>query len=70
MKMSSLGSRRGSATGSPSLPRSTDASTTARYIQSVVSGEKPAPGPLLQQVATLRRTLAAMHALPLNEASA
>ena len=44
----------------PVLPRNTDASTTALYIQSVISGEKPAPGPLLQQVAALRATLAAM----------
>jgi anthranilate phosphoribosyltransferase len=45
----------------PVLPRVTDAATTALYIQSVVSGEKPAPSPLLQQVACLQRTLGAMH---------
>jgi anthranilate phosphoribosyltransferase len=43
----------------PVLPRVTDAATTALYIQSVVSGEKPAPSPLQQQVAALRRALAA-----------
>ena len=45
----------------PVLPRSFDAATTAVYIQSVVSGEKPAPAPLMQQVDCLMRTLAAMH---------
>ncbi len=45
----------------PVLPRSCDAATTALYIQSVISGEKPAPAPLLQQVETL---LAALAALP------
>ena len=44
----------------PVLPRSCDAATTAVYIQSVISGEKPAPGPLTLQVACLRQTLVAM----------
>lgn len=44
----------------PLLPRSNDAATTARYIQSVVSGEKPAPSPLTRQVDCLVRTLAAI----------
>lgn len=39
----------------PVLPRTCDAATTALYIQNVVSGEKPAPGPLTQQVDALRR---------------
>ena len=43
------------------LSRVTDAATTALYIQSVVSGEKPAPSPLLHQVACLQRALNAMH---------
>jgi len=51
----------GVLTGLPVLPRSYDASTTALYIQSVISGEKPAPAPLLQQVEAL---LAALDALP------
>ena len=42
------------------LPRSHDAATTAVYIQSVVSGEKPAPGPLAQQVDCLLHALAAI----------
>jgi len=45
----------------PVLPRSFDAATTAVYIQSVVSGEKPAPAPLTQQVDCLMRALAATH---------
>lgn len=42
----------------PVLPRSFDAATTALYIQSVVSGEKPAPAPLAQQVQCIRAALA------------
>ena len=45
----------------PVLPRENDAATTAIYIQSVVSGEKPAPGPLTQQVDCLMSALAAIH---------
>jgi anthranilate phosphoribosyltransferase len=49
----------------PVLPRSNDAATTAVYIQSVVSGEKPAPGPLTQQVDCLMNALAAIgHTAP------
>ena len=44
----------------PLLPRSVDATTTAMYIQSVVSGEKPAPTPLASQVDCLVRALAAL----------
>jgi len=43
----------------PVLPREHDAATTANYIQSVVSGEKPAPGPVLTQMECLIETLAA-----------
>lgn len=43
----------GVLTGLPVLPRTHDAPTTAHYIQSVVSGEKPAPAPLLRQVEAL-----------------
>ncbi len=50
----------------PVLPRSTDAATTALYIQSVISGEKPAPGPLLQQAAALQRALVAMRQVPMS----
>lgn len=48
----------------PVLPRGIDATTTAVYIQSVVSGEKPAPAPLLQQVDCLMAALAAIRATP------
>ena len=51
----------GVLTGLPILPRSIDAATTALYIQSVVSGEKPAPAPLTQQVECLRQALAVVH---------
>ena len=44
----------------PVLPRTCDAATTAMYIQSVLSGEKPAPGPLTQQVACLARAAAVL----------
>jgi anthranilate phosphoribosyltransferase len=44
----------------PVLPRGLDATTTARYIQSVVSGEKPAPAPLTLQVECL---MGALHAI-------
>jgi anthranilate phosphoribosyltransferase len=45
----------------PLLPRAIDAATTAHYIQSVVSGEKPAPVPVLQQVRCLTQALAALR---------
>jgi anthranilate phosphoribosyltransferase len=44
----------------PVLPRSNDAATTALYIQSVVSGEKPAPIPLIRQVSSLVEALSAI----------
>lgn len=54
----------------PVLPRSNDAATTALYIQSVVSGEKPAPGPLQQQVECLVAALAALQRLQAPEKTA
>jgi anthranilate phosphoribosyltransferase len=45
----------------PVLPRGFDAATTALYIQAVVSGEKPAPGPLTQQVECLMGALGAIR---------
>jgi anthranilate phosphoribosyltransferase len=53
----SLPAKEGVLTELPLLPRSIDAATTAVYIQSVVSGEAPAPGPLTQQVDCLVRSL-------------
>ena len=45
----------------PVLPRGIDAATTAVYIQAVVSGEKPAPGPLTRQVECLVAALGAIQ---------
>jgi anthranilate phosphoribosyltransferase len=52
----------------PLLPREHDAATTALYIQSVLSGEKPAPAPLERQVDLVLRALAttAAHAQELR----
>jgi anthranilate phosphoribosyltransferase len=61
----SRAAQEGVLTELPVLPRSNDAATTAMYIQSVVSGEKPAPGPLAQQVDAIVAALAAIqHGLP------
>ena len=57
----SRAAQEGPLTDLPLLPPSIDAATTARYIQAVVSGEKPAPVPVLQQVECLRRALAAIR---------
>ena len=54
----------------PLLPRSIDAATTAVYIQSVVSGEKPAPAPLARQVEVLRRAVQALAGVTTHELSA
>jgi hypothetical protein len=54
----SMSAREGVLAELPVLPRETDASTTALYIQSVVSGATPAPAPLLQQVDALRNAIA------------
>lgn len=43
----------------PVLPREHDGATTAHYIQSVVSGEKPAPAPLQVQMECLIEALTA-----------
>lgn len=56
----SLAPHEGVLTELPVLPRSIDAATTAVYIQSVVSGEKPAPGPLTTQVECALRVLEAL----------
>jgi hypothetical protein len=54
----------------PVLPRALDAATTAMYIQSVISGEKPAPAPLTQQVGCLRAALAELARTHPKEKSA
>jgi anthranilate phosphoribosyltransferase len=53
----SLAAHEGVLTELPVLPRTIDAATTAVYIQSVISGEKPAPAPLLQQAQCIHRAL-------------
>ena len=54
----------------PVLPRNNDAATTAVYIQSVVSGEKPAPSPLTGQVDCLISALGAIgHAAPQEQSA-
>lgn len=49
--------REGVLTDLPLLPAQCDAATTARYIQAVVSGARPAPAPLQQQVECLLQAL-------------
>ena len=66
----SKAAQEGVLTELPVLPRSNDAATTALYIQSVVSGEKPAPGPLQQQVECLVAALAALQRLQAQEKTA
>jgi len=66
----SRAAQEGVLTEMPVLPRNHDAATTALYIQSVVSGEKPAPGPLQQQVDCLVGALAALQRLPAQEKTA
>jgi len=46
----------------PLLPREHDAATTALYIQSVLSGEKPAPAPLARQVQLVLGAIATLEA--------
>ncbi len=61
----SIAAQEGVLSEMPLLPRETDAATTALYIQSVVSGEKPAPQPLQQQVRCLQASLAALCSSPM-----
>ncbi|HET9645068.1 MAG TPA: DNA-binding protein YbiB [Burkholderiaceae bacterium] len=56
----SVPAHEGVLTELPVLPRSHDAATTALYIQSAISGEKPIPAPLEQQVQAVTRALEAM----------
>jgi anthranilate phosphoribosyltransferase len=57
----SVAAHEGVLTELPVLPREHDAATTALYIQAVLSGEKPMPGPLAQQVQAIERALQAMR---------
>ncbi|MEY2893825.1 MAG: DNA-binding protein YbiB [Pseudomonadota bacterium] len=54
----------------PVLPRTCDAATTAIYIQSVLSGEKPAPPSITAQVNCVLRALEAVTALQDHQHSA
>jgi anthranilate phosphoribosyltransferase len=65
-----LAAHDGVLTTLPVLPRSQDAATTARYVQSVVSGAVPAPQPIVNQVELVLRALAAMRAAAARECSA
>jgi len=56
----SSSAQEGVLTELPLLPREHDAATTALYIQSVVSGERPAPAPVQRQVESLVAALAAL----------
>jgi anthranilate phosphoribosyltransferase len=66
----SLGAQEGVLTELPVLPRAFDAATTAIYIQSVISGEKPAPQPLLLQAQCIRRALDAWTPAMMKELTA
>jgi anthranilate phosphoribosyltransferase len=66
----SRAAQEGVLTELPVLPRSNDAATTAVYIQSVVSGEKPAPGPITRQVECLMQLAATIEAQQAHEQSA
>ena len=66
----SVPAQEGMLTEMPVLPRSHDAATTSLYIQSVVSGEKPAPAPLQQQVDALLGALGALTQREPQELSA
>jgi len=53
----SLAGQSGTVTELPVLPRSSDAATTARWIQAIVSGAMPAPAAVSAQVECLVRAL-------------
>jgi hypothetical protein len=54
----------------PLLPTARDASTTALYIQAVLGGEKPMPGPIAQQTALLCQAVARLGDSAAQERSA
>ena len=56
----SLPAKEGVLTALPVLPRNIDAASTAVYVESVVSGQTPAPLPITQQVACLIQSLKTM----------
>ncbi len=66
----SLAGHAGVVTGLPVLPPSSDAPTTASYIQAIVSGAAPAPGAVMAQVDCLVRALAEQGRPETRKASA
>ncbi|MEO8525281.1 MAG: DNA-binding protein YbiB [Caldimonas sp.] len=66
----SLAGHAGVVTGLPVLPRSSDAPTTANYIQSIVSGAMPAPAAVTAQVDCLVRALGKLDRPDARKASA
>ena len=66
----SLPGHAGVVTSMPVLPRSSDAPSTASYVQAVVSGATPAPGAVTAQVDCLVRALGAIDSPAMHEASA
>ncbi|MBZ8142597.1 DNA-binding protein YbiB [Rubrivivax gelatinosus] len=54
----------GVVTELPVLPREIDPATTALYIQSVLSGEKPAPAPLTRQMQCILGALEELESAP------
>jgi anthranilate phosphoribosyltransferase len=66
----SLAGHSGVVTELPVLPRSSDAPTTASYIQAIVSGAMPAPGAVMAQVECLVRAIGELDHAATREASA
>jgi anthranilate phosphoribosyltransferase len=66
----SLAGQAGTVAELPVLPRSSDAATTARWIQAIVSGAMPAPAAVSAQVECLVRTLGELDRPASRKASA
>jgi hypothetical protein len=45
----------------PLLPRATDAASTAVYVQEILSGMRPAPGPLTRQAGLIIAAVTALQ---------
>lgn len=58
----SVTAQEGVLTELPLLPRTTDAASTAVYVQEVLSGMRPAPAPLSKQAALVLAAMAALQA--------
>ena len=66
----SLAGQSGVVTEMPVLPRTSDAPTTASYIQAIVSGATPAPPAIVAQVNCLSHALETLDRSAVREASA